>query len=136
MKMSDYHNIKHCITNMPNMTPSFGISISSVFTNMKLDLDRIAAFKIPRFPSRTFSQPFSVFFVQWQRISNQPPLIFRTKFLELLSGFANYTTLFTNGSKVGDTARSACVTLSDTCKCRLLENASIFFFQRKSKLLI
>ena len=33
----------------------------------------------------------------------------------------------TDGSKDGDTAGSACVTPSDTYKCRLPDNASVFF---------
>ena len=38
----------------------------------------------------------------------------------------NYESIFTDGSKDGDTAGSACVTPSDTYKCRLPDSASIF----------
>ena len=51
----------------------------------------------------------------------------RAKFHELLSDFLNYETILTDGSKDGDTAGSACVTPSDTYKCRLPDSASIFF---------
>ena len=53
-------------------------------------------------------------------------LVIRTKFHELLSAFPNYETIFTDGSKDGDTFGSACVTTSGTYKCRLPDNASIF----------
>ena len=59
-------------------------------------------------------------------------LFFRTKFHELLSYFPNYETIFTDGSKDGDTAGSACVTPSDTYKCRLPDNASIFSAEIKA----
>ena len=52
-------------------------------------------------------------------------LFFYFLFHELLSDFPNYETIFTDGSKDGDTAGSACVTPSDTYKCRLPDNASI-----------
>ena len=58
--------------------------------------------------------------------SQTDPLVFRAKFHELLSDFLNYKTIFTDGSKDGDTVRSACVTPSDTYKCRLPDSASIF----------
>ena len=56
----------------------------------------------------------------------------RTKFHELLSDFPNYETIFTDGSKDGDTAGSACVTPSYTYKCRLPDNASIFSAEIKA----
>ena len=37
-----------------------------------------------------------------------------------------YETVFPDDSKDGDTACSACITTSDTYKCRLPENARIF----------
>ena len=62
------------------------------------------------------------------------PLVFRTKYHELLSDFPNYETICTNGSKDGHTAGSACVTASDTCNVDYLTMP--LFFQRRSKLLI
>ena len=41
------------------------------------------------------------------------PLIFRTKFNDLLSDYPNYETIFTDGSKDGDIAGSTCVTPFD-----------------------
>ena len=67
--------------------------------------------------------------------SQTDPLVFRAKFNELLSDFSDYVTLYADGSKDGDTTGSACVAPSETYKCRLPANASIFF-QRRSKLLI
>ena len=59
-------------------------------------------------------------------------LFFEPNFIELLSYFPNYETIFTDGSKDGDTAGSACVTPSDTYKCRLPDNASIFSAEIKA----
>ena len=42
-----------------------------------------------------------------------------------MSDFPNYETIFTDGSKAGDTAGSACLTASETYKSRLPDNASI-----------
>ena len=64
--------------------------------------------------------------------SQTDPLVFRTKFHELLSDFSNYETIFTDGSKDGDTAGSACVTPSDTYKYRLPDNASVFSAEIKA----
>ena len=59
--------------------------------------------------------------------SLKPILLFcRTKFNDLLSDCPNYETIFTDGSKDGDTAGSVCVTPTDTSICRLPDNASIF----------
>ena len=68
------------------------------------------------------------------KTTSQPtdPLVFRTKFHELLSDFPNYETIFTDGSKDGDTAGSACVSPSDTYKCRLPDGASIFSAEIKA----
>ena len=52
---------KTLFENKPNMIPSFGISISSEFENMNLDLDNIADFKISDVPPWTFSQPRVLF---------------------------------------------------------------------------
>ena len=64
--------------------------------------------------------------------SQTDPIVFRTKFHELLSDFPNYGTIFTDGSKDGDTAGSAGLTPSDTYKCRLPDNASIFSAEIKA----
>ena len=64
--------------------------------------------------------------------SQTDPLVFRAKFHELLSDFLNYETIFTDGSKDGDTAGSACFTPSDTYKCRLPDSASIFSAENKA----
>ena len=49
-----------------------------------------------------------------------------------MSDFPNYETIYTDGSKDGDTAGSACVTPSDTYKCRLPDSASIFSAEIKA----
>ena len=64
--------------------------------------------------------------------SQSDPLVFLTKFHELLSDFLDYETIFTDGSKDGDTAGSACVSPSDTYKCRLSDSASIFSAEIKA----
>ena len=101
---------------------------------MNLDLDNIADFKISDVPPWTFSPPRVLFSLHNDKKSQTDPLVFRTKFHELLSDFPNYETIFTDGSTVGDTAGSACVTPSETYKSRLPDNASVF--QRRSKLVI
>ena len=107
---------KTLFENKPNMIPSFGIRISSEFENMNLDLDQIADFKISDVPPWTVCQPRVLFSLHNDKKSQTDPLVFRTKFHELLSDFLNYETIFTDGSKDGDTAGSACVTPSDTYK--------------------
>ena len=104
----------------------------------------MAEFKIPIWTTmqNSKSQMFHrgrfrspVFCFHCRRTKSQTnPLIFRTKFHDLLSDYPNYEKIFTDCSKDGDTAGSSCVASSDTYKCRLLHNASIF--QRRSKLLI
>ena len=123
---------KTLFENKPNMIPSFGIRISSEFENMNLDLDNIAEFKVPDVPPWTFSQPRVLFSLHNDKKSQTDPLVFRTKYHELLSNFPSYETKFTDGSKDGDTAGSACVTPSDTYKCRLPDNASIFSAEIKA----
>ena len=109
---------KTLFENKPNMIPSFGIRISSEFENMNLDLDNIAGFKISDVPPWTFFRPRVLFLMHNDKKSQTDPIVFRNKFHELLSDFPNYETIFTDGSKDGDTAGSACVTPSDTYKCR------------------
>ena len=123
---------KTLFENKPNMIPSFGIRISSEFENMNLDLDTIADFKISDVPPWTFSQPRVLFSLHNDKKFQTDPIVFRTKFQELLSDFPKYETIFTDGSKAVDTAGSACVTPSDTYKCRLPDNASIFSAEIKA----
>ena len=56
---------------------------------------------------------------------------YRYNFLGLFCFKLNFTscyqTIFTNGSKDGDTAGSACVTPSDRYKCRLSDVLPLFF---------
>ena len=106
------------------MIPSFGIRISPEFEN----LDNIAEFKVPDVPPWTFSQPRVLFSLHNDKKSQTDPLVFRTKYHELLSNFPSYETIFTDGSKDG----SACVSPSDTYKCRLPDNASIFSAEIKA----
>ena len=114
------------------MMLSFVIRISSEFENMNLDLDNIADLKISDVPPWNFSQPPVLFSWHNDKKSQTDPLIFRTKFHELLFNFPNYETIFPDGSKDGNTAGSACVTPSDTYKCRLPDNASIFSAEIKA----
>ena len=123
---------KTLFENKPNMIPSFGIRISSELENLNLDLDNIAEFKVPDVPPWTFSQPRVLLSLHNDKKSQADPLVFRTKYHELLSNFPSYETIFTDGSKDGDTAGSACVTPSDTYKCRLPDNASIFSAEIKA----
>ena len=113
---------KTLFQNKPNMIPSFGIRISSEF-------------KVPDVPPWTFSQPRVLFSLHNDKKSQTDPLVFRTKYHELLSNFPSYETIFTDGSKDGDTAGSACVTPSDTYKCRLPDQC-LYFLSGRSKLLI
>ena len=101
---------------------------------MNLDVDNIAEFKIPDVPPWTFSQPRVVFSLHNDKKSQTDPLVFRTKYHELLSDFPNYETIFTNGSKDGDTAGSACVTRLTHINVDYLTMP--LFFQRRPKLLI
>ena len=94
---------------------------------MNLDFDNNAEFKISNVSSWTFSQTRVIFSSHNDKKSQTDPLVFRTDFHELLSDYPNYMTIFTDGSKDGDTAGSARVTSADTYKCRLPDNASIFF---------
>ena len=102
---------------------------------MNLEKDTNADFKIPDVPTWIFSQPRVLFSLHNNKKSPTDPLVFPTKFHEMLFNFPNYETIFTDGLKDADTAGPACVTPSDTCtyKCRFPDNA---FFQWRSKLLI
>ena len=123
---------KTLFENKPGVIPSFGIRISSEFESMNLDLVNIADFKISDVPPWTVSQPRVLFSLHGGGGSRAGPLVFRTKFHELLSDFPNYETIFTDGSKDGGTAGSACVAPSGTYKCRLPDSASIFSAENKA----
>ena len=118
---------KTLFENKPNMIPSLGIRISSEFENMNLYLDNIAEFKISDDPPWTVCQARVLFSLHKDKKSQTDPLVFRTKFYELLSDILNYETTFTDGSMDVDTAGSACDTPCDIYKCRLPDSASIFF---------
>ena len=62
------------------------------------------------------------------------PLAFRTKFHELLSNFLNYETIFTDGSKDGDTLDQP--VLLHLIHKNLDYLTMHLFFQRRSKPLI
>lgn len=123
---------KTLFDNKPNMIPSFGIRISSALENVDADFDQIKQFVIPNIPPWTFNQPHVIFSLHNDKKSQTDPFVFRTKFLELLSHFDNYESIFTDGSKDGKNSGSACVTNTGTHTCRLPDNASIFSAEIKA----
>ena len=91
---------KTLFENKPIMIPPFGIRISSELENMNLDLNNFADSKFSDVPPWTFSQPRVLFSLHNDKKSQTDPLVFRTKFHELLSDFPNYDTTFTDGSRM------------------------------------
>ena len=98
---------------------------------MNLDLDQIADFKISDVSPWTVCQPRVLFSLHNDKKSQTDPLVFLTKFHELLSDFLDYETIFTDGSKDGDTAQLLHL-IHITVDCLTVP----LFFQRRSKLLI
>ena len=108
------------------MIPSVGFKISSEFKNMNLNLTNIVEFNIPDVLTLTFSLPRVLFSSRKEKSLKPSLLFFEINFMSCC------LTIFTDGSKDGYTAGSACVTPSDTSKCRLPNNASIFSAEIKA----
>ena len=72
---------------------------------MNLDLDNIGDFKMSDLLPWTFSQSRVLFSSHNDKKSQTDPLVFRTKFHELLSDFPNYEYIFTDGSGGGRVVR-------------------------------
>ena len=77
-------------------------------------------------PPRTLNKSEVNFSLTADKKDNTDAFIFKTKFQEKTSHYPDFKHIYTDGSKDGPKDAAACVSWTQTRKCRLPDNASIF----------
>ena len=77
-------------------------------------------------PPWTLNIPEVNFSLTADKKDNTDAFIFKNKFQELTSHYPDFKYIYTDGSKDGPKVAAACVSRTQTRKCRLLDTACIF----------
>ena len=110
----------------PNAIPIFGIRIAPALTAAGIKVRNIRATSVIDTPPWTLNKPEVNFSLAADKKDNTDAFIFKTKFQEITSHYPDFKHIYTDGSKDGPKVAAACVSRTQTRKCRLPDNASIF----------
>ena len=110
----------------PNAIPTFGIRIAPALTAAGIKVRNIKANSVIDTPPWTLNKSEVNFSLTADKKDNTDAFIFKTKFQEITSHYPDFKHIYTDGSKDGPKVAAACVSRTQTRKCRLPDNASIF----------
>ena len=119
----------------PNAIPTFGIRIAPALTAAGIKVRNIKANSVIDTPPWTLNKFEVNFSLTAEKKGNTDAFIFKTKFQEITSHYPDFKHIYTDGSKYGPytdgskygpKVAAACVSRTQTRKCRLPDNASIF----------
>jgi len=106
---------------------SFGFRVEQHLEKLCIDLTGIAPFRFPKKPPWEMSKPFVRFDLCQIKKSETNPLIFQSRFREILHDFEPELEIYTDGSKTRDGSVGAGVYSKDGCViCKLPDNSSVF----------
>ena len=112
--------------NKPNAIPTFGIRITPALTAAGIKVRNIKAKSVIDTPPWTLNKPEVNFSLTADKKDNTDVFIFKTKFQEITSRYPDSKHIYTDVSKDGPKVAAACVSRTQSRKCRLPDNASIF----------
>ena len=110
----------------PNAIPTFGIRIAPALTAAGIKVRTIKAISVIDTPPWTLNKPEVNFSLTADKKTNTDAFIFKTKFQEITSPYPDFKHIYTDGSKDGPKVAVACLSRTQTRKCRLPDNASVF----------
>ena len=104
----------------------FGIRIAPALNSAGIKVRNIQSNSILNISPWTIKQPGVLFTLTTDKKETADSSIFRATFQELSSQYPDFQHIYPDGSKDGPNVASACVSRTDTRKCRLPDNTSIF----------
>ena len=114
---------QHSEFESPPALTAAGIKVRNIKANSVIDT-----------PPWTLNKPEVNFSLTADKKDNTDAFIFKTKFQEITSHYLDFKHIYTDGTKDGLNVAAACVSRTQTRKCRLPDNAS--FSLQKAKPLI
>ena len=127
MIVSSDHCIKLTLNHTPCLSPPLGLRLKSCITDANINLNSIAQTTIPSIPLWVLKHANFLFELhELGPKTDIPAERFLSKYNEMMSDFATYTQIFTDGSKEGNTASAAAVSQHSTRFRRLPDGASVF----------
>ena len=112
--------------NKPNAIPTFGIRIAPALTAADIKVRNIKANPVIDTPPWTLNKPGVNFSITADKKDNTDAFIFKTKFQEITSHYPDFKHIYTDGSKDVPKVAAACVSRTQSRKCHIPDNASIF----------
>ena len=93
----------------PNAIPPFGIRLEPHITNLNVDLDSIAEYKIPEIPPWTMGTAEFRFDLTSDKKSETDPSTFQVRYNEIKEHYFSFKPIYTDGSKDGNSVAAATV---------------------------
>ena len=119
-------NYKILFDNRPKTIPPFGIRVSALLNEMKLDLAVIAQSQFASLEPWTLCLPEVSFQLHTDKKSSVNPVILKSQFYSYLSNDVDSFHIYTDGSKDNGSVAAAAVCTGKTLSCRLPSTSSIF----------
>ena len=123
---------KRLFERKPSAIPSFGIRLEPHITNLNVDLDSIAEYKIPEIPPWTMGTAEFRFDLTSDKKSETDPSTFQVRYNEIKEHYFSFKPIYTDGSKDGNSVAAAAVYGTKVKKCHLPNKSSIFSAEVKA----
>ena len=115
--------------------PTVGIRLEQLLLDADIDVDIIDAYSLTTTPPWIIQSPTINFNLHTGNKSTTDPYIYKTQLHEILDRHPDYITVFTDGSKEGDSVASAAVSGQTVLQCRLPNCSSVFTAELQAILL-
>jgi ribonuclease HI len=120
----------------PHVTPTLGIRMQSHLSDVGVDVNCIARYRVPDIPPWLLrAAQFDLSLHEIGSKSDVSPDVFRSRFNESISVFDGYSRIYTDGSKEDAAVAAAAVTESVVLVKRLPDHSSIFSAEARAILL-
>jgi ribonuclease HI len=111
----------------PKTVPTFGIRALKLVHDLSMDLSTIAPYCLPSVPPWMCKLPTFCFSLQMGNKASTPPAILKQNFYQLLSVYAGFVQIYTDGSKEGNSVAAAMIYRHNSVvTARLPDHSSIF----------
>jgi hypothetical protein len=120
----------------PHIIPTFGIRLQSQLSDVGVDMNCIARYRVPDTPPwllRDAQFDYTLHDIGCK--SDTPPEVFRARFNEVIAVYGGYSRMYTDGSKEDAAVAAAAVTESAVLVKRLPDHSSIFSAEARAILL-
>ena len=117
---------------IPNAIPPFGIHLEPHITNLNVDLDNIAEYRIPEIPLWTMGTAEFRFDLTSDKKSETNQNKFQVRNNEIKEYYFSFKPIYTDGSKDGNSVAAAAVYGTKVKKGRLPNKSSIFSAEVKA----